>query len=209
MKRLILVMLLAAVLAPLASAGTIDVLFAGGTWSWAGGAGSVLHANSTTVLANGSFVALPIAISSGPALGGNGHFPTPYTWGAGGSITVGGCGGACFSGTFLSSQLGLNGFGGMTFVGDAVLGNVNPVFLALLGLNPGVTTYTGLIHLDVSPAPVSFALGSGRNADGRVKVGTLGSGDLHISTVPEPGSLALFGSGIIGLAGMLRRRLNR
>lgn len=206
MKRSILVLLVAIMLAPLASAGVIDVLFAGGTWSWPGGAGSVLTAHSTSVAANGVPVALPITLSSGPAVGGNGGFLTPYTWAAGGNITVGGCGGPCFSGTFTASQIGLKGFGGMTFIGNYVAGVVNPVFLAFLGLDPSVHGFTGLIHIDVSPAPVSFALGSGHNADGSVRTGSLGSGDLHITSVPEPGTLALLASGMIGLAGVARRR---
>jgi len=40
--------------------------------------------------------------------------------------------------------------------------------------------------------------GSGQNA----------SGDLNLSASPEPGSMMLFGSGLIGLAGLIRRKLN-
>jgi len=36
----------------------------------------------------------------------------------------------------------------------------------------------------------------------------VGSGDIHLEPVPEPGTLALFGSGLIGMAGVLRRKFN-
>jgi len=35
----------------------------------------------------------------------------------------------------------------------------------------------------------------------------LASGDTSLS-VPEPGTLSLFGTGLIGLAGVIRRKLN-
>lgn len=208
MKKFLLLALIALLLAPLASAGSIDVLFGAGAWAWPGGVGSVLSATSFSVKINNTFGALPIAILSGPAIGGAGTLFNPYTWGAGGIMVVGGCGGPCFAGTFTGLQAAYTGFGGMTFVGSYVAGTVDPILLAFLGLNPNVTSFSGLIHFDVSPAPASFALGSGRNPDGSVKVGTLGSGDLHIQPVPEPGTLALFGSGLLGVAGVVRRRLS-
>jgi hypothetical protein len=36
---------------------------------------------------------------------------------------------------------------------------------------------------------------------------TLGSGDTIITTVPEPGTLGLLGTGLFGLAGIVRKKL--
>ncbi len=199
MKKVVLVVLLALAMVPLASAGTIDILFAGGTWSWAGGVGSQLIANSTSVQINGNALAFGLSITSGGAVSGDGSAGNPFTWGTGGNITLAGCGGACFTGSFTSAQMGYNGIGGMTFVGNFVGGNVDPALLAFLGLPALPTQYVGLMHMDISPSPISF------DAGGR---GTVGSGDIHINSVPEPGTLALFGSGLIGMAGVLRRKFN-
>lgn len=211
MKKLILAVLLAVVIVPMASATDIDILFLGGSWAWAGGVGSQLFIGSTTTQLNGIPVAVPISIQSGGAIGGNGSLLNPFTWAAGGSIVFGPglctAGADCFDGTFTNLQAGYNGSGGLTFVGSFLAGSFDPAFLALLGLSPN--PYTGLIHIDVSPT-ATFALGSGRNPDGSVFVGTVGSGDMHLTptAVPEPGTLAMFGSGLIGIAGVLRRKLS-
>ena len=51
----------------------------------------------------------------------------------------------------------------------------------------------------------SFICGSLDNSGGYVALIAEGTG----GTVPEPGSFLLFGSGVLGVAGMVRRRLNR
>lgn len=205
MKKVTLVVLLALAMVPMASADDIDFLFGSGigSWAWPGGVGSQLVAADYTVTVNGFPAAFDITIFSGPAIGGAGTLLNPFTWGAGGSIVVGDnlCGGNdCFSGTFTNLQAAfLGGGNAMSFFGNFVSGYVDPILLAALGISDPTTLFTGLLHMDVNPAPASFEAG------GR---GSIGSGDLYINQVPEPGTLALFGSGLIGIAGMLRRKLS-
>ena len=206
-KRVFLAALLAMVLVPAATAGTVDFLFVGGSWSWAGGLGSTMNISSTTAfLTSPGFTGpvplgvLNLSLTSGGATGGDGGASTPFTWGAGGSITISGLCSPCFTGSFTAAQAGFNGTGGMTFVGSFVEGAFDPAFqTAILGVSLGYPQFAGLIHIDISPAPVSFAAGG---------EGAVNSGDLNLNPVPEPGTLAMFGSGLIGLAGVLRRKLS-
>jgi hypothetical protein len=62
-------------------------------------------------------------------------------------------------------------------------------FNAYLGSNPTIDqVYSGLAHSTEGP---------------------LSSGEIVPAATPEPSSIALFGSGVLGLAGLLRRKLNR
>ena len=76
---------------------------------------------------------------------------------------------------------------------------VSPAALALFGLGPGF----------LPDGSVALTLGNA-NFDGTTFTAAIGGGSVTIQTpaIPEPGTLALFGSGIIGLAGLLRRRIN-
>ena len=69
----------------------------------------------------------------------------------------------------------------------------------------GTEKYTGA---KMDCAIVALTLPVGKGWSGRSV--TLGSADMNISTigaVPEPGSLTLLGTGLFGLAGVVRRKL--
>jgi len=75
---------------------------------------------------------------------------------------------------------------------------VSPAALALFGLGPGF----------LPDGSVALTLGNAK-FNGTTFTAAIGGGSVTIQTpVPEPGTLALFGSGIIGLAGLLRRKIN-
>jgi hypothetical protein len=76
---------------------------------------------------------------------------------------------------------------------------VNPVIPALFG-DPSGWQATGSDSLTTSVN--KFTNG------GKTDSATLGGGSITYQTpVPEPGTLALFGSGLVGLAGLIRRKM--
>ncbi len=81
--------------------------------------------------------------------------------------------------------------GGWAWYQSSYVGDINPALLTALGLDPRFTHGVGTIY--------DYAAGDFMDYDRRVT--------LTFTPSPEPGTLALFGSGIVGLAGLLRRRL--
>jgi hypothetical protein len=75
-----------------------------------------------------------------------------------------------------------------------VQGQLDPAVIAALGLNGGPSADGWVAHIDLV-----FAGNPGL-------VLAIAGGDMQV-VVPEPASLALFGTGLLGIAGLVRRRM--
>jgi len=202
MKRFVLMVLLAMALPVAAFAnGSVDFTNAGGTLS--AGNDGLSVTGSTLVMVDG--------------LGGLGMV-------TGNLGTVSFSTGALTSGS-LSSGLAMFAAGG-TFVitGNGTNGIPNTVLFTGTFDGPvkwEVIKSKGLLYYTISGS-ITGTWYNGDTVNGAITVltvpvskknpfsgGTIGlsSGDTNISTVPEPGTLGLMGTGLIGLAGALRRKL--
>jgi PEP-CTERM motif len=146
----------------------------------------------------------------------------------GGGLVTGSLGSVAFSTGSLTSgslQMGgsFNGGGSFTITGNGTNGIPNgtifsgsftgPVTWTLITLANGTHNYTltGSISGSwysggtVNGATVQLTINTGKGFfNGST---TISSGDTNIVTVPEPGTLGLLGTGLIGLAGALSRKL--
>jgi hypothetical protein len=118
---------------------------------------------------------------------------TPGTWSDGGAGNEDGWG---------SFNQTINSFDGFTHSSDTIsftLTNTSGTWAGAANvLTPNASGYDVAAHIFVTADPAD-------GSNGALATGFATNGP----AVPEPGSLALFGSGLIGLAGMLRRKLQR
>jgi hypothetical protein len=152
---------------------------------------------------------------------------TLIAFGSGGTITTGTLGTIAFSTGVLSSgnlQMGATfaGGGSFTITGNGTNGVPNgtiftgtfsgPVTWTLVMLANGTHNYTLSGALTgtwiggaaVQGATVQLTINTGKGFfNGST---TISSGDTNI-VVPEPGSLTLLGTGLVGLAGVIKRKL--
>lgn len=202
MKQIFLMAVLALALPLAAFAGTVDFTNSGGTLT--GSSTGLVLTGSTLIQATGLGNGLPgnlgtLTFSTGAFVSTVGGVTTFL---GGGSFDITGNGmnglpnGAIFTGTFTSPVT-------LTFLGSgpngasiyAVEGSISGMWFAG-GTAVGVTNQTWF-----------GTFTSGKN--GFSGSATLGSGETIVSTgtVPELGTLGLLGTGLVGLAGIARKKL--
>jgi hypothetical protein len=201
-KKVLLLAVLALALPMAAFAnGNIEFTSLGGTLS--GGASGLSLSGAVLTQVN--------ALYGGGLIQGSNLGSISFTTGALMSGSLSGGGVFAAGGTFVITGNGVNGVpNGVIFSGafsspvtwTENIG-VNVITYTLSGALSGTLSngYQTVGDFHTSSAKFTFSAHKGYFK------GTVGSSDTTV-VVPEPGTLSLFGTGLLGLAGLVRRRLN-
>jgi len=198
MGKVVLLAILALAL-PIAAAASSSVDFTNGTGTLSGSNSGMSLSNSALIAVNG--------LNNGGLISGSNLGSVGFSTGAlaSGSLAQGGTFAA--GGWFTITGSGSNGIpNGVIFTGSFS----SPVTWTMVTLSNGTHNYT-------LTGAVSGTMGSFSTVGATVQLtintgkkffsgsGTISSGDTSI-VVPEPGTLGLLGTGLVGIAGLLRRK---
>jgi len=199
MKRMVLMALLAMALPLAAFAGSVDFTNSSGVLS--GSAAGLTLSTSELIAVNG-------LNGLGLVTGGLGNLSFSTGMLSSGSMQMGGT--FASGGTFIITGNGTDGIPSGTIFKGSFTG---PVTWTLVTLGNSTHNYelngqisgTWFNGSTVYGATVQLTINTGKGFFGGST--NISSGDTNITTVPEPGTLGLLGTGLLGLAGVLHRKL--
>ena len=202
MKRMLWLALIALALpmAAFANSGGVDFTNSGGT----------LTGSSAGMSLSGSVLIAVNGLNGSGLVTGNDLGSVSFSTGmwTSGSLQMGGT--FMAGGTFVINGNGTNGVPNTVIFNGTFDG---PVTWGLVTLANGTHNYTLTGSISgtwiggswVNGATVQLTINTGKGFfNGSTSIA---SGDTNIDAVPEPGSLTLVGAGLVGLAGILRRKL--